>query len=88
MIKILSLFMLSLIMAACATPFSKLTPAEKESGYTYIPIDPFSVETTRGEGCKVPKKTSQKNVQNVQSVQNLFTKIYLNRCQIMQFECQ
>lgn len=40
----------SLMLASCA-PFSKQTPAEEESGYTYIPVDPFSVKTVSADSC-------------------------------------
>jgi hypothetical protein len=39
--------------AGCGTTFAPpRTSAERESGYTYIPIDPFSVQTSPGDSCR------------------------------------
>ena len=38
-------------VTGCASTFMQLTPAEEESGYTYIPVDPFSVRIKPGENC-------------------------------------
>ncbi len=37
----------------CTTTFTTQNPAEKLSGYTYIPVDPFSVKTNPGNSCDV-----------------------------------
>ena len=45
----------SVTVPGCATPFSNIssqTLGEMESGYTYVPIDPFPVETGFGDSCK------------------------------------
>lgn len=39
------------ITYGCASTFSTKSIAEKESGYTYIPIDPFAVYTRPGDNC-------------------------------------
>jgi hypothetical protein len=40
------------VLGGCITPFSPKTDAEKESGYTYVPVDPFSVHIVPGDSCK------------------------------------
>lgn len=47
--KINILFLI--LLGGCASPFTKQTPAETESGYTYIPIDPFAVQTEPADSC-------------------------------------
>jgi hypothetical protein len=63
--------LLGLVLAGCGTPFkdsafSRSDPAklpqsygEFESGYTYVPIDPFPVQTEPSASCKSP--ASSKN---------------------------
>jgi hypothetical protein len=54
MIRAICIAGLVIELAGCGTPaVLPSTPAERESGYTYIPIDPFSVQTARGEDCAV-----------------------------------
>lgn len=50
------LLMLAVALSGCTTVFSTRTSAEKESGYTYIPVDPFSVEQVPGAGCEVAER--------------------------------
>lgn len=51
MSKFLALMLVILVFCSC-TSFSKRTPSEQESGYTYVPLDPFSVQTSPGSGCE------------------------------------
>ena len=51
MMRILVLFSVVAMLGGCATTFSPKTVAEKESGYTYVPIDPFAVQTVPGDSC-------------------------------------
>jgi len=49
-----TLFLLLPAIAAlggCATTFAPKSLGEQESGYTYVPIDPFAVETVPGTSC-------------------------------------
>ncbi len=51
--RIVKTFIVSLpaaLLLGCATTISK-PPAEHLSGYTYIPVDPFSVATNPGRSC-------------------------------------
>jgi uncharacterized protein YceK len=48
----LFLFLVSaLLLSGCASLVNE-TPAERLSGYTYIPVDPFSVQTNPGASCE------------------------------------
>lgn len=49
-----ALVLLSMVamLAGCATTFAPKTLGERESGYTYVPIDPFAVQTVPGDSCK------------------------------------
>jgi hypothetical protein len=51
MMKRLVLLALVAMLSGCVTMSSPRTEAEKESGYTYVPIDPFAVHTVPGDGC-------------------------------------
>lgn len=44
------------LLSGCASTFVTQTPAEKLSGYTYIPLDPFSVQTNPGNSCDITKR--------------------------------
>lgn len=44
-----------LLLASCGL-LVKQSPAEKLSGYTYIPVDPFSVTTNPEESCNNPQR--------------------------------
>ena len=46
-----NLLILSALLSGCST-LVKETPAEKLSGYTYIPVDPFAVKTNPGDSCE------------------------------------
>lgn len=78
----------SFAMAGCGTMFkgigigsqAPLSPApsagEVESGYTYIPVDPFPVETVDGDSCKTagakpPKPSGDKKAPESQTVKLL-----------------
>lgn len=50
--KILILICVVVIFGGCATTFPPKSVGEKESGYTYVPIDPFSVQTILDDSCK------------------------------------
>ena len=52
---IISLF--TLMLFGCATTIPK-PPAEHLSGYTYIPVDPFSVKTNPGGSCGIEDTTA------------------------------
>lgn len=52
MVRRIGLLLLVCCLPGCATMFSTKTPAERESGYTYVPIDPFSVQTIKGDSCQ------------------------------------
>ena len=41
------------LLSSCTSKFSNQTPAENKSGYTYIPVDPFSVQTNPGNSCNI-----------------------------------
>lgn len=43
------------LLGGCTTTFSNQTPPENLSGYTYIPVDPFSVFTNPGNSCDITK---------------------------------
>ena len=49
------------LVGGCAS-FTTQTPAEKLSGYTYIPVDPFSVKTNPGNYCKNEEENDSKSV--------------------------
>ncbi len=40
------------VLGGCATTFVPKTLGEQQSGYTYVPIDPFAVQTVPGDSCK------------------------------------
>ncbi|WP_404342676.1 hypothetical protein [Pseudoalteromonas mariniglutinosa] len=46
------------LLSACTTTFTTQSPAEKLSGYTYIPVDPFSVKTNLGGSCSPSNETA------------------------------
>lgn len=51
------LIVASCFLSGCTSFSSKVfNPAEQESGYTYIPVDPFSVETQPGVNCFAGKE--------------------------------
>lgn len=52
MSRIVIQIFVAVVLSSCGTSFSKYTNAERESGYTYIPLDPFSVQTEPGVGCQ------------------------------------
>jgi hypothetical protein len=60
------LFCLSLI-SGCATTIPK-SPAEYLSGYTYIPLDPFSVKTNPGGSCGFNESNASLNGVDVEKV--------------------
>lgn len=39
-------------LSGCTSTFTTQNPAEESSGYTYIPVDPFSVKTNPGSSCE------------------------------------
>lgn len=45
MIRVIMTVVIALVLAGCAHTLNLQTPAARESGYTYIPIDPFPVPT-------------------------------------------
>lgn len=45
------LIALTLVIFGCSPVFRPQTEAERESGYTYVPIDPFPVHTIPGDSC-------------------------------------
>lgn len=49
--RIFALVILAIVISGCTTTFSPQSVAEKESGYTYVPIDPFAVQTIPGDSC-------------------------------------
>lgn len=49
--KIFLLLCAVMIFGGCATTLPQ-TSGEKDSGYTYVPIDPFPVETLPGDSCR------------------------------------
>lgn len=49
--KTIVMYFITLCLGGCAMGSSLLTPAEKQSGFTYIPIDPFPVEMVAGFRC-------------------------------------
>jgi hypothetical protein len=69
MVRIIVLFGIVAMVVGCATNFKPQTEAERESGFTYIPIDPFSVEVIPGDGCK--ETTQEKAVSYKTLLQSL-----------------
>jgi hypothetical protein len=47
---------LSFAVTGCVSTFTNLSPSETESGYTYIPVDPFSVRVRPGKNCLPAKE--------------------------------
>lgn len=52
--KIQALLLITFVLTGCETANGFLTPAEKASGYTYIPVDPFRVNIVPGKNCPAP----------------------------------
>lgn len=49
--KFIVLAILAIALSGCAATFAPKSVAETESGYTYVPIDPFAVQTVPGDSC-------------------------------------
>lgn len=49
--RFFTLVALTITLSGCTTTFAPQSVAEKESGYTYVPIDPFAVQTIPGDSC-------------------------------------
>jgi hypothetical protein len=60
MMRIIVFLVIVAMVVGCATNFKPQTEAERESGYTYIPIDPFPVETVPGDSCRDTKQEKAK----------------------------
>jgi hypothetical protein len=58
MMKRLVLLGLVAMLSGCATMYSTQTEAERKSGYTYVPIDPFAVKTIPGDSCSENKQVN------------------------------
>ena len=52
--------LITMTLLGCTTSFTNQNPAEKLSGYTYIPVDPFSVKTNLGNSCDVAAEEADK----------------------------
>jgi hypothetical protein len=59
-ITLISLYITSIALSGCAT-LVKETPSERLSGYTYIPVDPFAVQTNPGRSCNEVSSLTQEN---------------------------
>lgn len=53
----------ALTLNGCSTISSKTTPSETLSGYTYIPVDPFTVKTYPGNSCNRNTLQSENTVE-------------------------
>jgi hypothetical protein len=51
MVRGIALLILVSSVGGCATAILPGSVAERQSGYTYVPIDPFPVQTVPGDGC-------------------------------------
>jgi len=61
--KLITSTCIAVILSGCTSTFTTQTPSEQLSGYTYIPVDPFSVTTNPGSSCDInDKKAAIENV--------------------------
>jgi hypothetical protein len=65
--NILGVLAASILVSGCST-LVRETPAERLSGYTYIPVDPFSVKTNPGDSCEADTSFSPESSVNVSGI--------------------